>query len=231
MKKIIIFLGRFKLHISPVADTFAYNLLPNHFHFLVRIKPLQEIKSHFLKVKANKLFDIEYAPEFVMERFGNLLNSYTKSFNFKTFFVFKIKTKTRMTLQEAIALIQNEHVISNAKKNWADLGCGSGLFTHALANLSNEESIVYAIDKNISSFKKISSFKSATIKPVELNFENATLPSHNLDGIMMANSLHFVKDKKSFLEKVKGCLHKQETYMPILLFVSLLYQQCEFEPY
>ena len=64
-----------------MADTFAYNLLPNHFHFLIRIKTLDEIKSHFLEVKKNKRFDIENVPEFIMERFGNLLNSYTKSFN------------------------------------------------------------------------------------------------------------------------------------------------------
>ena len=40
-----------------------------------------EIKSHFLETKRNKYFDIENVPEFIMERFGNLLNSYTKSFN------------------------------------------------------------------------------------------------------------------------------------------------------
>jgi len=75
------FLKKYKLHVSPVADTLAYNLLPNHFHFLVRIKPLEEIKSHFSAIKANKSVDIEKVPEFIMERFGNLLNSYTKSFN------------------------------------------------------------------------------------------------------------------------------------------------------
>jgi REP element-mobilizing transposase RayT len=75
------FLGKFKSHILPVADVFAYNLLPNHFHFLIRIKPIEQIKSKFLEVKKNKPFDIEKVPEFIMERFGNLLNSYTKSFN------------------------------------------------------------------------------------------------------------------------------------------------------
>lgn len=75
------FLGKFKTHISPVADTFAYNLLPNHFHFLIRIKSLEEIKFHFSEKKQSKNFDIEIVPEFIMERFGNLLNSYTKSFN------------------------------------------------------------------------------------------------------------------------------------------------------
>lgn len=75
------FLRKYKLHISPVADVFAYNLLPNHFHFLIKIKSLEEIKRHFSEVKSNKYFDIEKVSEFLMERFGNLLNSYTKSFN------------------------------------------------------------------------------------------------------------------------------------------------------
>jgi REP element-mobilizing transposase RayT len=77
----IFFLNKFKLHILPIADIYAYNLLPNHFHFLIRIKSLNEIKSLFIKIKRNKPFDEELVPEFVMERFGNLLNSYTKSFN------------------------------------------------------------------------------------------------------------------------------------------------------
>ncbi|MDQ6903260.1 MAG: hypothetical protein M3139_09650 [Bacteroidota bacterium] len=75
------FLQKFKLHISPIADTFAYTLLSNHFHFLIRIKSLEEIKNYFRKVKRNKPFHIDIVSEFIMERFGNLLNSYTKSFN------------------------------------------------------------------------------------------------------------------------------------------------------
>lgn len=75
------FLGRLKIHILSIADIFAYNLLPNHFHFLIRIKSLEEIKANFLLVKKNKSLDNEKVSEFVMERFGNLLNSYTKSFN------------------------------------------------------------------------------------------------------------------------------------------------------
>ena len=42
---------------------------------------MEEIKNYFPKVKGNKHFDIDTVSEFIMERFGNLLNSYTKSFN------------------------------------------------------------------------------------------------------------------------------------------------------
>lgn len=77
------FLRQFSKYISPVADTFAYNLLPNHFHFMIRVKNIGRIHEEFLSVKKNKEFTLESAPEFVMERFSNLLNSYTKAFNKK----------------------------------------------------------------------------------------------------------------------------------------------------
>lgn len=32
------FLIKYNQHISPIADTYAYCLIPNHFHFLARIK-------------------------------------------------------------------------------------------------------------------------------------------------------------------------------------------------
>ena len=77
------FLKQFSKYISPVADTFAYNLLPNHFHFMIRVKNVDAIHEEFLRVKKNKNFTIELVPEFIMERFSNLLNSYTKAFNKK----------------------------------------------------------------------------------------------------------------------------------------------------
>ena len=37
------FLKRYDYYITPIADTFAYCLMPNHFHFLARIKNDKEI--------------------------------------------------------------------------------------------------------------------------------------------------------------------------------------------
>lgn len=37
------FLEKYAHYIIPVADIFAYCLLPNHFHFAIRIKPEDEI--------------------------------------------------------------------------------------------------------------------------------------------------------------------------------------------
>ena len=37
------FLSLYDKYISPVADTFAWVLMPNHFHFLIRVKEELEI--------------------------------------------------------------------------------------------------------------------------------------------------------------------------------------------
>ena len=74
-------LDKYNKHVQPVADTFSYCLLPNHFHFSVRIKNIIELESHFKKKKPQKVFNPDLVPDFIMERFSNWLNSYTKAFN------------------------------------------------------------------------------------------------------------------------------------------------------
>lgn len=39
------FLKLYDLHINPIAETYAWCLMKNHFHFLVRIKDTHEIKN------------------------------------------------------------------------------------------------------------------------------------------------------------------------------------------
>lgn len=108
-----------------------------------------------------------------------------------------------MKLQEAIALLQNENLFENSPSVWADLGCGSGLFTEALASLLFAGSTIYAVDKTMSSFKTKHAPNDVEIKKRESDFVNHISELKNLDGILMANSLHFVKDKKVFLRNAK----------------------------
>lgn len=75
------FTARYIKHVSPVADTYCYCLLPNHFHCVVKIKEETQLERHFHEVKRNKHFSVELLPEFIMERFSNLLNSYAKAYN------------------------------------------------------------------------------------------------------------------------------------------------------
>jgi putative transposase len=74
------FLKKYHLHISPVADTFSYCLMPNHFHLFVQIKSKDEIENFRLlsKLKKQKSMTNEY---FVSKQFSNLFSSYTQALN------------------------------------------------------------------------------------------------------------------------------------------------------
>jgi REP element-mobilizing transposase RayT len=76
------FLRKMKHHILPVADVFAYSLLPNHFHLLVRIKQMETLNAYFENRKSKPFNElVNDMPDFVMEQFSNWLNGYTKAFN------------------------------------------------------------------------------------------------------------------------------------------------------
>jgi trans-aconitate methyltransferase len=53
-----------------------------------------------------------------------------------------------MELQAAIDLIQNTFITTETPQIWADLGCGDGTFTTALASLLAPDSVIHAVDKN-----------------------------------------------------------------------------------
>ncbi len=120
-----------------------------------------------------------------------------------------------MHLRKAISLIQAEGYYEFTKSTWADLGCGSGLFTRALASVLPPDSIIYAVDKSLSSLKIPESPKRIRIKTLEADFISDSFKLAGLDGILMANSLHYVKDKKLFLGKVKTWFHDNPVFLII----------------
>jgi REP element-mobilizing transposase RayT len=70
----IYFLNLWKKYIHPVAETFCYNLLPNHFHFFIRIR--QFPNSAIPEVAGHTSKPIE-------QSFSNLFNAYAKAINKK----------------------------------------------------------------------------------------------------------------------------------------------------
>ena len=94
---------------------------------------------------------------------------------------------------------------------WADFGAGSGAFTLALSELVGLKAEVYALDKDRSGFGKLEQNHrelfgtSQNIHPVRADFSGAlSLPP--LDGIVMANSLHYFKEKEKVLRHVRSFL-------------------------
>ncbi len=107
-----------------------------------------------------------------------------------------------MELREAISLIQTDKIIQDTQTTWVDLGCGTGLFTRALAGLLYTGSTLYAVDKNISSFQNSRFPNMVAVKTIESDFILDDLNLQNIDGILMANAFHFVRNKKQFIEKL-----------------------------
>jgi REP element-mobilizing transposase RayT len=73
----IYFLKKYHYYISPVADTLAFCLLNNHFHFLIRIKSVKEIRQnlHSRKHQAQSIEAIN------SRQFANFFNGYAQAYN------------------------------------------------------------------------------------------------------------------------------------------------------
>ena len=93
---------------------------------------------------------------------------------------------------------------------WADLGSGAGAFTLALADLLGASGHIYSIDKERYVLREQeqtmrSLFPSITVEFLVADFtQRLALPL--LDGIVMANSLHYVRDKGAMLQRIHAYL-------------------------
>ncbi|MFC2015301.1 transposase [Chloroflexota bacterium] len=74
------FLDLYARYIPTVADTYAYCLLRNHFHFLVRIKTEEE-QELTLRVSETLRVSGRFKPKRPSQQFGNLFNAYAKAIN------------------------------------------------------------------------------------------------------------------------------------------------------
>lgn len=94
------FLRRYKKYVEPLADTFCYCLMPNHFHLLIRIKAEKELNAYFLKKKWEAMRVRQTVASFeqltlsdrkdqiglalskkLSLQFSHFFNSYTQAFN------------------------------------------------------------------------------------------------------------------------------------------------------
>lgn len=119
-----------------------------------------------------------------------------------------------MRIDEAAAMLDNEYFHSAQQMVWADLGCGNGTFTLALANLLSPGSFVYAIDNNATALQQIpSSYNQVSIKKYNADFIMDGLPFDKVDGILMANALHYVQDKDAFIKKTSTFLKNDGRFL------------------
>jgi ubiquinone/menaquinone biosynthesis C-methylase UbiE len=97
---------------------------------------------------------------------------------------------------------------------WADLGAGSGAFSLALRELAGPQLELYAVDKDRARLAQLEHAYRRRFGEAELlhlvpaDFSRP-LPLPPLDGVLMANSLHFFKDKEKLLGHVRTLLKSE----------------------
>lgn len=96
---------------------------------------------------------------------------------------------------------------------WADLGAGRGAFTLALAELLGAGGTIYAVDRDGAALADLARAVAARAPEVTLHTVRGdftrTLDLPPLDGVVMANSLHYVKDKAPVVRRIASYLRPE----------------------
>jgi ubiquinone/menaquinone biosynthesis C-methylase UbiE len=100
--------------------------------------------------------------------------------------------------------------VEGGGKTWADLGSGHGAFTLALADLLGPSGSIYSVDRDKGALEVQrralrDAFLNVSVTPLIADFSRP-LELPPLDGIVMANSLHFERDKLAVLGLLRGYL-------------------------
>jgi SAM-dependent methyltransferase len=111
-----------------------------------------------------------------------------------------------MNTREAAELIRD--AIPARGGTWVDLGAGEGTFTRALVELASPRR-VYAVDRDARAMAELMRWgqsASTEVIPVVADFTRLSdLPELNggkLDGMLLANSLHYSSDPERVLSRL-----------------------------
>jgi ubiquinone/menaquinone biosynthesis C-methylase UbiE len=117
-------------------------------------------------------------------------------------------------LRDAVEMLSESDAGSLGPTTWADLGCGTGTFTLALADLLSPGSAIHAIDRDASALRSIpTTHKEVRITTHRGDFTKHEWPFDKIDGILMANSLHYVEDQKTFIRRCQSRMTMPRRFM------------------
>jgi trans-aconitate methyltransferase len=107
-----------------------------------------------------------------------------------------------LLIRDAVAMLAGSRLEMLGPMTWADLGCGDGTFTVALADVLAPGSAIHAIDLDRAALKRIPTHRHAVRIHTHVGDFSEPWPFGRVDGILMANSLHYVANQEAF---VRAC--------------------------
>lgn len=113
-----------------------------------------------------------------------------------------------MNHADHVALIRDG--VTGAGQRWLELGAGDGAFTLALADVLGPDGSIVAVDRDRTALEALSSrlterFPAVGVETQLADFTQA-LPDGPFDGVLAANSLHFVRDQRRLLLAIRAVL-------------------------
>ncbi|MES2574463.1 MAG: transposase [Bacteroidota bacterium] len=149
----LFFLKKITAYVSPVCEVYAYCLMPNHFHFLIRVKSENEIET-FVKVlnfdKGSKQEKgLHSFDSVVSKQIGKFISSYSQAYNKNTnrhgaLLESPFKRKRIVTEEYLRNLIIYIHLnTTDLKQNFETYPFSSfpSILSNAKTNLMREEAI------------------------------------------------------------------------------------------
>jgi trans-aconitate methyltransferase len=104
--------------------------------------------------------------------------------------------------EDAVSLIRSS--VEGLKGSWADLGSGRGTFTRALHDVLGADSRIVAVDVDARAVEEVQAWARTEAPNVSALQADFTQPIDlsALDGFVLANALHFVKDQAPALARL-----------------------------
>ena len=113
-----------------------------------------------------------------------------------------------MNHADHVALIRDG--VTGAGRHWLELGAGDGAFTLALADVLGPGASIVALDRDrhalgVLSGRLAERFPAVAVETRVGDFTQ-TLPAGPFDGVLAANSVHFVRDQRRLLVAIRAAL-------------------------
>jgi predicted RNA methylase len=115
-----------------------------------------------------------------------------------------------MDLHRVKSILENSKLITRG--SWADIGAGTGIFTLIIMELL-EQGKVYAVDKSPHALWSLKPSPGVELEIIEADFNDPMDLPEELDGIIMANALHFAENHLEVIKNVTSYLQTDGAFI------------------